>query len=394
MIRRWLPVFLFLLFFLSSPIVFAQDEDSDAPEDGGENITRAVEATGQAAIIDNDIGRARERATHDALRTAIEKVLGVMIKSQTVVKNSQVIKDEIYAKSEGFALCDDVLDENQNDSMYSVKIRALISLIPLRKKLVSLGLCRQWKIMVVMPETHIARPRIPDPAAETEIIRKLVEAGFYVVDQKYSKEIRYSEVMDAIRRGNKQAAYALGKRYGFDIMIYGEAFSQLAGTQTLDEGGGPRFTMHVCRARVEAKAVAVETAETLSATSAVRSGMEATEELGSKESLKNAGEVVATDLIKKIILLPASSTRNVQVVISGFKSISQAQDFEDSLNRLQGMRGVARSDYVSGIDYIEVAIDTDSAKYLAKDLESSKFLKRFRIRVTSATKTKIKGEIH
>ncbi|MFH0802807.1 MAG: hypothetical protein V2A78_10550, partial [bacterium] len=268
------------------------------------------------------------------------------------------------------------------------------SLVPLRKKLVSMGLLRQWKVMVVIQETHGAKKSISEPAAEAGIIRKMVEAGFYVVDRKYSKKIRNSEIMDEVRKGDRRAARELGKRYGFDIMIYGKAFSQLAGTQKLEENGrgGLVFIMHVCRARVEARAVAVDTAETLSAVSAVRSGMEATEELGSEEALKNAGEVAAADLIKKLILIPASSARNMQIVISGFKNIIRVQEFEEALNRLPGMRAVARSDYVSGTDYIEVAMDADCAKYLAGDLESSKFMKKFKIRVTSATKSKIKGK--
>ncbi|MFH0801587.1 MAG: flagellar assembly protein T N-terminal domain-containing protein, partial [bacterium] len=138
MLKKYLPVFLFLLILLFSVPVSALDEDSGEAEDGRPNIARLVEATGQAAITDNDIGRARERATHDALRTAIERILGVMIKSQTIVKNSRVLKDEIYANSEGFALCNEILDEGRKDGIYTIRLKALVSLVPLRKKRVSM----------------------------------------------------------------------------------------------------------------------------------------------------------------------------------------------------------------------------------------------------------------
>ncbi len=394
MFGKIISFLVFLCFLLTLPAM-SEGGDGSTPARGSKEVSRAVESEGRAAIQDGDIGRARERASHDALRMAIERVLGVMIRSRTITKNSQLIRDEIYADSEGYALCDEILEEGSRDGIYTVRLRALVSLVPLRKKLVSMGLMRQWKVMVVISEAHGTGKNTVEPAAETAIVRRMVEAGFYTVDRKYSQKVRNSEIMEEVLKGDRRAARELGRRYGFDIMVYGNALSQPAGTQKIEEEGGkgPVFTLHVCRARVDARAVSVDTAETLGAVSALRSGMEATGELGGREALKNAGEAAADELIGKLIMIPASPARNVQVVISGFESVTRAQEFEEALARIQGVRLVARSDYFSGKDIVEVLVDSDCVQYLPRDLESSKVMKKFRLRVTSATKSKISGRI-
>jgi hypothetical protein len=102
--------------------------------------------------------------------------------------------------------------------------------------------------MIVIPETLI-RLRPPDPAAETEMIRGFIDAGFTVLDPILYAEFRYSEeFMKAIT--NTSLAQAIGRRFAVHVVIIGEAFAE---TRFRD---GRIF---VSRARVEARAVKTET---------------------------------------------------------------------------------------------------------------------------------------
>ncbi|MCB0689375.1 MAG: hypothetical protein KDC53_22710 [Saprospiraceae bacterium] len=144
-------------------------------------------------------------------------------------------------------------------------------------------------IMVVIPEVHIAR-RIPDPAGETEIIRKFAEKGFRVVDPTQIESIRSAEEFSK-SIGDPAYARNLGLRFGADIIITGEAFSQLAGN---------KGNMFSCRARVEARAIDTKTGRIIAADGKHAAGADIAEFVAAKSALRNAGSELADYFLAKI----------------------------------------------------------------------------------------------
>lgn len=147
------------------------------------------------------------------------------------------------------------------------------------------------KIMVVIPEEHIGR-KVPDPAGETEIIKKLIEKGFEVVDQGQVKRIRQSQRVASALKDNK-AARDLGKEFEADIIIIGEAFSEFA--KRMEAG------MVSCRARVEARAVRTDTGRILAADGRHGSALDISENIAGKRALQDAGSELADYFIQQII---------------------------------------------------------------------------------------------
>lgn len=138
------------------------------------------------------------------------------------------------------------------------------------------------KIMVILPEFHITQ-RIPDPAAETEINRKLTEAGFPVVDAAMYASIKNNVLFSSAARDPK-LAISLGKEFGADVVIYGEAFSERAGTQSKQVS---------CRARAEIKAVRTDNAEIIAANGLEAGALDNAEFVAAKAALRSAGSLVA-----------------------------------------------------------------------------------------------------
>ena len=71
----------------------------------------------------------RERARKEAQNRAIEKAVGVFIKSHTLVSNSQLTEDLIYASTRGKIEKVEVLQEGWDEkdrNLYRVKLKALI----------------------------------------------------------------------------------------------------------------------------------------------------------------------------------------------------------------------------------------------------------------------------
>jgi curli biogenesis system outer membrane secretion channel CsgG len=145
------------------------------------------------------------------------------------------------------------------------------------------------KVMVILPEFHITQ-RIPDPAAETEINRKLIEAGFQVVDAAmYAAIKKQARFIDAAR--DPKMAISLGKEFGADIVIYGEAFSESGISQ-----GGKQVS---CRARAEIKAVRTDNANIIAANGLEAGGIDNTEFVAAKVALRNAGGLVADYILEQ-----------------------------------------------------------------------------------------------
>ena len=145
------------------------------------------------------------------------------------------------------------------------------------------------KVMVILPEYHITR-RIPDPAAETEINRKLLEFGFEVVDAAMYATIANGEkFIDASK--NPKEAISLGKQFGADIVVYGEAFSEL---------GNESRGQVSCRARAEIKAVRTDNAQMLVSNGLEAGAIDNVESVASKSALRNAGGLVADYLIEQL----------------------------------------------------------------------------------------------
>jgi hypothetical protein len=125
--------------------------------------------------------------------------------------------------------------------------------------------------------------RPPDPAGETEIIKKFLEFGFEMVDAKQYEKLRADkQFLDAF--DNPKLAAQIASRFGADIIIVGEAFSEYS-----KSGNG----MSSCRARVEAKAIIANNARILVTDGLHGSGLDVSEVIAGKTALKNAGAKIA-----------------------------------------------------------------------------------------------------
>jgi hypothetical protein len=146
--------------------------------------------------------------------------------------------------------------------------------------------------MVIIPEQHLQRRDIPDPAAETAIIRQFVENDFWMVDQSQIEEIRYHDELRMALQGDNNQAITIGKQFDAEVLIIGEAFSQRANfsSQGLVE----------CNARVEARAIRVDTGQILATHGLTATAIDISEEIASKKSLAEAGQNMGDYLMREI----------------------------------------------------------------------------------------------
>lgn len=167
-------------------------------------------------------------------------------------------------------------------------------------------------VAVVIPETVIIQrvPRpVPDPAAETAIIKMFLEYGFNVVDLMHIKILRatpegLAKVEELAKRalaGDQVAIRELAARDGetADILVVGEAVSTVTVFEALQIPGRPR--VQDGRARVEVRAIEVRTGRIIAADALHTGGVDFTPELAGKKSLQRAGEKIACRLAQSIV---------------------------------------------------------------------------------------------
>jgi hypothetical protein len=183
-------------------------------------FSREVEivASGMASI-GNDRAAAIEEAVLDAKRNAVEQALGVLVDSEAVAQNFEVVWETIRTRSQGYVKRWELLGEPEWDTrsgLARVRIRAVVSTADAVKDL--------WEI----PEVYVAleRPRVgvkllaadtrqPEPVSTAALVHALRVRGFDVAEGSSNPaEVLVTGTVrteTGIRLGDQEAPYGLGK---------------------------------------------------------------------------------------------------------------------------------------------------------------------------------------
>ncbi|MBP7147025.1 MAG: hypothetical protein KBD01_05735 [Acidobacteria bacterium] len=229
------------------------------------------------------------------------------------------------------------------------------------------------------PRVPLGGP-IPDPAAETEIIRQLVQQGFKVIDEARWRELRYDW---AERLKDNEAAAALARQAGADLLITGEAFSQAAGNT---------MGFVSCRARVEVRGIVAETAEIVFADACDASGADVSEAVAAKRVLQNAAREMG-GRVRDALGRYSTSATPVQIVAGVFPDLATADRFVQVLQGLEGVAEVEQEEFSEGMLRLEVRGADISAATLGRAIETDPTFKAFRLRVRSVNKTSVQADV-
>ncbi len=311
-------------------------------------------------------GLNREEAVNDALRNAVEQAVGTLVDAQTLVQNAEVVRDEIYTKSRGFVQDWTVVSEQNQSGQTVVTARVQVDTNPnsrlmgqlQRLKLIEQGL-RDPRIGVIIPEYHLSA-RIPDPAGETAIIKKLIEAGFSrLVDARQIQNIRYTNTVKSLIQGNRDEALAFASSQGLDYIIVGEAFSTRNSFQ---------YGLVSCGARLEAKIIKADTGEVIATNGLYGTGVHSSEFIAAKLALTEAGEKMGDYMVQQLMAFASNPEKGVQLVVKGITSYAKVSLLENDLRQIRGVKNVYVRSYNGGIVTLDINY-TYAPKTLASELE-------------------------
>ncbi len=240
------------------------------------------------------------------------------------------------------------------------------------------------RVMIMIPEFHITT-KVPDPAAETEFLKYFKTAGFKLIDKKQAEKVWKDDVLYKLEKEEDlQAAAALAFKIGAEILIIGEAFSE-KGVQVNSGGyGGVPGQIVTAGARVEIKAIRVDTGEILWADSEYAKAADTTELIAGKRALQEGGKALAPKVAKELLRQwstggAGKGANAIEIVLSypnGVLKFADVTDFkENSMKAVAGLQQVVQREFVEGVAMLELVYEGD-AQGLAGALDGKKIGKK------------------
>ncbi|MBU2027331.1 MAG: flagellar assembly protein T N-terminal domain-containing protein, partial [Proteobacteria bacterium] len=210
-----------------------------------------IRAEGMAVINNNRVDIARDKALDSALRSAVEKVVGVMVSSTSEVENFQLKMDRILSESKGFINTYKIISEKRQQDQFEVVIEADVGRERLKDRLeaVNLIITRKAKPRLMLLFTERAQK---DAVAEAAMSRYFMGKGFKLID---------AEILRRQGGGNlpldPKAVSRLAGQYGAEIVMIGAVD---AATTSFNVGG---IEMHSNKVTVSVKVINGDTGEVI-----------------------------------------------------------------------------------------------------------------------------------
>ena len=202
------------------------------------------EAEGEAAIVGGNVDRATREAKEAALRSAVEQVAGVLVSSQSLAVNSQLVSDQVYSHSAGYVRSYDVLSQTTEKGVVRVKVRAQVGTAELDRDLQAVqALVKRLqgrKLVILLQEQTIDDKGVTSTSGVTSTV--LTDAfkrdGWTMIDPSFAAG--KVKVASAVSLGASEAK-EIGTLSKADYILYGTvAFRDVPADGVLVQAGQPR----------------------------------------------------------------------------------------------------------------------------------------------------------
>ena len=346
--------FLVLLLLLGCVPVAAQENAPTPRVTVAPAETKEIIAEGRAAIGTGGVPGAREAATAQALRAAVEKATGLFVSARTPTGSYRLLQDEVTTRAQGFATLKEVVSEKVLGGEMRVTVRALVSLRPLAKRLKELNLTRAWRVRVEGEGSDdiTAATALPE--------RTLGDAGFVVVSRADDADV---------------------------VVGVTPKFTAVAATPLETAVGS--MTLHSLRGEVSLRAVRTGTDEVVAALTGSDVIAHVDAETARSTTLGKVAGVLAPRLADALLLLPARDSQPVTLVVSNLARITDVGKLHDALRAVPGVRRVTRRSWEKLVATWELDVTTDAVPLLARALEEDAGLRPFGLVVSAETRARI-----
>ena len=321
-------------------------------------------------------GTTRAAALEDAKRNAVEEGLGVIIASETLVRNSVLASDKIYSKAGGFVKNYREIDaEREADGNYVVTIEAEVTEIldEILKDEIALGLLLEWlekpRFMVIIDENLLGDES--SIIAESEIGKILKSKNFNLVSSSQVDKIRARAGTLADLEGNVEEAVAIGTEFGAEIYVQGKA------TVSAVELKGAMYAkmglegMYSGQSSITASVIRTDTGDILAVNTFTGKSTHISKETAAVNSILESSGKLANYLVKETVRTWSQEQSNVRTFKLRISNVNfkRRKKIENYLSNLGGVEGVSRISFGSGNAVLSIEYTGGVLDDLAKQLD-------------------------
>jgi len=256
-----------------------------------------------STISAEGFGMTEDAAIEQAKRAAVEIGIGTVMSSETVIKNSVLFSDNIFAKATGFVKTFTVKDKFQGpDGLWTITIDAVVTEIideVLQDELAVqtlLNAMNRPKIIFMIREENLI-DNTPTDFAETQLIKMFYDKGFDVVDRQLVQALKGESDFSQALAGDVSAASKIASMLGADIIVIGTAKISSGGVI-----GAGNFQMTSGQADVNGKIVRADTGELLAIVPQARGKKpHISPSTAGISAVNEASKVLGSDIIGQLI---------------------------------------------------------------------------------------------
>lgn len=315
------------------------------------NVSFAQVVTVEGFGVDKD------SAVRDAMRNAVEQVVGTFVDSRTLVDKSVVAMDEIYTKSQGYVKDVKVVSENKSDNGYHIRANIDVDTNPkseLLSKIAMIVALNDPRISVYVDyytnyDGNDQKDKYPQ-ICEATMNNKLVQLGFnHVVS---SLEIRGKG--NSLNFDKSVTDYVVvGK---LDINSKAISLPKFETLTTQKNYNTDVYTGLVkATSELDVKVIKTDTKEVIGNFRVESDGIKDSVNNSENEVVKNVAVKAAEQLRKVFAQKAANVSSNLQVVVRT-DAYNKVANVEDALRGISGVRSVMIRNYENG----KATIDVDS----------------------------------
>ena len=309
-------------------------------------------ALAQVTTVDG-VGADKDSAVRDAMRNAVEQVIGTFIDSRTLVDKSVVALDEIYAKSQGYVKNLKILQEWPEKGGYRVTAQIDVDTNPnsqLIDRLSMLMVLNDPRIAVVAEYYGDSNGRLREkyPAiCEASMNNKLLELGFnHVVDSSVVKDER-----GKVKLRNMDTDYMVFCK--LDITTQGISLPSYSDITKPSETTTINTGLVKTLAELDAKVMKTDTQEVIGQFRVEANGMEGNANNTENQAVKQLGTKAAESLRKIFAMKAANIANNVKVIVRA-RDDGDLVVLEKAIKELPGVENAFIRAFSNGKGVIEV----------------------------------------
>lgn len=311
------------------------------------------EVEGEAIINRNDIPSAKAEAIARAKWNAIEEVVGVEVKAQSVVQNMALVDDAVSKEIKGVVQSFKVIKEEKRSDIYWVKINACVERKKAESALSSLALNNSIAVFIPARKPKLVSEsekvlgskkaygfETKEEFEDTNIlVEKLVnilsEQGFTVVDIAPTELADAKEIETAIKEGNYLSLRSLIYKFLTNILVIGKIDYTISTKKGQDVGYGITMPFNNVTVRLVYRIVTKDSKSgkmiVLASGSEESRGLAPNLEDATANAMNNLSEKVSPIIIDRLREFVKNTARIVNVKVMDIKDINQNFEVKDKI---------------------------------------------------------------